>query len=361
MLCDDVEQTVQGKFFVRLGHNLVSMLRGDIDPLTFMFEDDAVPEFYREVNREVVCYEPLKKYLKLLCHKNPGFKMLEIGAGTGSTTDYILNALSSHPQSATGPLQCSQYDYTDISPAFFEGASERYRIHGDRLRFKVLDIESDPSKQGFELGTYDLIFAASVFHATKNLETTIRNARALLKTGGKLIIWEITQDVLRARFAFGLLPGWWLSEEDNRQDGPCISTCEWNRRMCLNGFSGVELEIPDYLEAGCHEYSILISTAVETSPIEAIRPPIASTSDPALIIIPNNDTFPKPMADRLKNEYSSLGTHNDCVIVTLEQASAMNDLQSRICFSLLEVRGPFLPDIDEKSFGQLRHILTTIQ
>ena len=33
-----------------------------------------------------------------------------------------------------------------------------------------------------------------------------------LISGGKLIIFEVTEDVLRARFAFGLLPGWWLSK-----------------------------------------------------------------------------------------------------------------------------------------------------
>jgi len=30
--------------------------------------------------------------------------------------------------------------------------------------------------------------------------------------GGKIVMFEVTQDVLRARFAFGLLPGWWLSK-----------------------------------------------------------------------------------------------------------------------------------------------------
>ena len=28
--------------------------------------------------------------------------------------------------------------------------------------------------------------------------------------GGKLVLWEVTQDVFRAGFSFGILPGWWL-------------------------------------------------------------------------------------------------------------------------------------------------------
>lgn len=33
----------------------------------------------------------------------------------------------------------------------------------------------------------------------------------ILISGGKLALYEITQDKTRAGFVFGLLPGWWLS------------------------------------------------------------------------------------------------------------------------------------------------------
>lgn len=202
---------MQGKFFVRIGRSLLQILKGDLDPLTFMFADDSVPEFYREVNSKVICWEPLYRYLDTMSHKNPGLKILEIGAGTGASTDFILDALKGHDNGAATVRNCSQYDYTDISPAFFGAALDRYERYSDVIRFKVLDIEQDPSEQGFDVGSYDLIIAASVLHATRNLEITMRHARKLLKRGGKFVLFEPTQDVLRAGFAFGLLPGWWLS------------------------------------------------------------------------------------------------------------------------------------------------------
>ena len=162
LLCHRLELTVQGKFFVRIGKNLLQILTGSLDPLTFMFEDDSVPEFYREVNSKVICYEPLYRYLDTMSHKNPGLKILEIGAGTGSSTDFILDALKPHDKEATSIRNCSQYDYTDISPAFFEAAVDRFERYSDIIRFKVLNIELDPAEQGFEVGTYDLIIAASV-------------------------------------------------------------------------------------------------------------------------------------------------------------------------------------------------------
>ena len=161
-LIKQVESTEQGKFFLRTARHLVPMLKGQLDPLAFMFQDDAIPEFYKEVNQNVICYEPFNQYIGAMCHRDPGMKVLEIGAGTGATTDFVLDALSSHEEGLVRVLDCSQYDYTDISPAFFESAAARYERNKGRMSFKVLNIETDPSKQGFELGSYDLIIAASV-------------------------------------------------------------------------------------------------------------------------------------------------------------------------------------------------------
>lgn len=161
-LCQRLESSVQGRFFVRVGRSLHQILKGDLDPLTFMFQDDLVPEFYREINNKVICYEPLYKYLDATSHKNPGHKILEIGAGTGASTDFILDALKAHDNEAATGLNCSRYDYTDISPAFFGPAADRYERYSDTIKFKVLDIELDPCEQGFDIGSYDIIIAASV-------------------------------------------------------------------------------------------------------------------------------------------------------------------------------------------------------
>ena len=198
-LITDIKATTQGKFFLKIAEQLLSILKNEIDPLAFMFEDDSIPEFYREVNQKVICYEPLERYLDLVSHKTPGLKVLEIGAGTGATTDFILGALDATNNDGDGcTLQCTQYDYTDISPVFFDAAATRFQRYDSQMRFKVLDIAQDPAAQGFEMGSYDLIIAASVsgihliisrlltilaqvLHATKNLEVTMRNTRALLK------------------------------------------------------------------------------------------------------------------------------------------------------------------------------------
>lgn len=56
----------------------------------------------------------------------------------------------------------SRFDYTDLSPFFFEAAERQFRELGSKIHFKKLDIESDPESQGFEVGSYDIVVAAMV-------------------------------------------------------------------------------------------------------------------------------------------------------------------------------------------------------
>ena len=55
-----------------------------------------------------------------------------------------------------------QTQLTDISPAFFEKAKDKFRQYLDRMTFAVLNIEKDPAEQGFENGSYDVIAASNV-------------------------------------------------------------------------------------------------------------------------------------------------------------------------------------------------------
>ena len=169
-------------------------------------------------------------------------KVIEIGAGNGSITSLILESLQLHGHAADGATRFAQYDYTDISGAFFEHVQEKFGSAKAKMNFKILNIEKDPASQGYEEGSYDLVVAAWVLHATPDLVTTVRNVRKLLKPLGKLVLLEVTRpNILRSGLAFGLLPGWWLSAEKHREWSPCLSQKQWHHVLAAEGFSGVEL------------------------------------------------------------------------------------------------------------------------
>lgn len=203
-------ESVNGEMVCRLGPHIVKMLRRETTPLELMLEDKLLYKYYVKALKWDRSSQQMGDLVGRFAHKNPRARILEIGAGTGGTTTYILNALGKD-DSGYGPL-AEQYHFTDISSGFFEAAKEKFKDWEGLMRYKKLDIEQDPVKQGFETGSYDLIIACQVLHATKSMDHTMSNVRSLLKPGGKLFITETTQDQLDLQFVFGLLPGWWLSK-----------------------------------------------------------------------------------------------------------------------------------------------------
>ncbi len=201
--------SVNGQMVCRLGPQIVAMLRHEVTPLELMLEDKLLHTYYLEAMKWGRSSQQVGELVKHFAHKNPRAKILEIGAGTGGTTTHVLKALGDD-KSDVGPLAAS-YDFTDVSSGFFEAAQEKFQDWENLVRYKRLDIEDDPAKQGFEAATYDLIIACQVLHATKNMDHTMANVRKLLKPGGSLILMESTQDQHDLLFVFGLLPGWWLS------------------------------------------------------------------------------------------------------------------------------------------------------
>ena len=53
-------------------------------------------------------------------------------------------------------------------------------------------MESEAGPQGFEQGCYDIVIAANVLHATRDIRLALRNAKSLLKRNGFLLLNEIT-------------------------------------------------------------------------------------------------------------------------------------------------------------------------
>lgn len=259
-VCNLVESANdQSRVFVTTGRNLVQILEGEINPLDFLFNTNLLRDLYREINDHRACFQEFARYLDLLAHQNPNMKILEIGAGTGGTTAKLLQTLSTHHG---GELRYSTYSYTDISPSFFESARAEFKKYPGLL-FSALDIESDPVAQGYTAESYDLIVAANVLHATKDIKKTLRHVRSLLRPGGKLALYEpIRPDILRTGFVAGLLPGWWLATEDFRPWGPSLTTRQWHKVLKDTHFSRLEIEMPDFISEECQEGSILITTAL---------------------------------------------------------------------------------------------------
>jgi hypothetical protein len=88
-------------------------------------------------------------------------------------------------------------------------------------------------------GTYDLIIAANVLHATPRISETLRNVRRLLSPTGRLLLQELCPANPLIGYIMGTLPGWWIAEDG--RDVPYMNPEKWHDELVQAGFTGADV------------------------------------------------------------------------------------------------------------------------
>ncbi|KAJ5964727.1 uncharacterized protein N7479_004603 [Penicillium vulpinum] len=342
--------SAEGAITARMGRNIAKVVRQETDPLDLMFGQDSVMEqVYKEGLHLYNLPQHLQSHLSLLRRQHSELNILEIGGGTGSFTAEVLAVLS--PDLAKSKGNIASYTFTDISSGFFEKAKQRFQAWSDIMNFQSLNIERSPVDQGLQLGTYDLIFAGNVIHATANLHNALQNLRSLLKPGGQLIMQEgIRQDFLWYPLVFGQLAGWWLGDEPCRQWCPYIPATEWNPLLLKAGFSGIDVEYPSSNDSDLTWQSILISSAIET--------PKEKTSNTAIILTLGASKSGQ-VIENLQGLLPELGYTS---VLVKEPAEVENSiLPDALYISLIDLESRYLIDMNELEYNRLKKMLSECQ
>lgn len=344
MLADELRAgNAAGRLTVRVGENLPKIIRGDVMPLELMMEGNLLNQFYMDHEAlRTRSYSHLAKIAELYAVKNPGANVLEIGGGTGGATTTVIEGFGTRGD-GTGSI-LGHYTFTDISPGFFEAAREKFAAWSTMMDFKKLDIEGDPLSQGFTAGSYDLIVAASVLHATRSLHRTMSHVRKLLKPGGKLLLIEATADRLEGQLIFGTLPGWWLGEEPERQTSPNAPLEMWDRVLRETDFTGVEFDISDYEEADFQSARVMLSSASTT-----VKAPVS-------VVMRDNTTQP---AQQWLSQLSKAIQAQTGSLPLVESLDNFLPQQDTIYIFTAEMERPFVDGIDAAGFEKLKKILVT--
>lgn len=316
----------------KITENIVELVTDQMSPLELLMADNSLARIYQHKLAD------LTPYLKLLGHQKPNMRVLEIGAGTGGTTREFLSSLIN--PSDQGRLW-SSYTYTDISAGFFNAAKETFKDH-PALDFKVLDITKDPITQGFQPHSYDLVIAANVIHAVPNLQQTLRNVHTLLQPNGTFYLEELCCDIKATNYVMGLLPGWWLGEQDGRADEPYVQPERWDSELRAAGFTGL---VDCMLDAPRPYQS---SAYMITSPMidEALPKPITLLFDDGS----------QQTAKDLEIELSQNGQFE--VLLQHWDTGTVSPKMDAIC--LLDVNKPFFMNIDASRFEKFRQLMIQI-
>ncbi|MFI7123134.1 SDR family NAD(P)-dependent oxidoreductase [Amycolatopsis sp. NPDC049868] len=251
------------------GGRLGDILSGRIDPLELLFpagsasliepiyRNSPVARFYNQLVTHAV------RLLADTADSRRTLRVLEVGGGTGGLTAGVLPAL---------PTDRYEYLFTDLSETLVQSARERYRDE-PVVECRTLDLERDLTGQGLEAGSFDLVVASDVVHATTDVTATLRRIRQVVAPGGVLAMIEATPGNRWLDLSFGLTSGWWLFQDTElREDGPLLPSTAWQERLRAAGYDqATALGDPGHIGAGAQAV-LLARTPVQPEATRAAAP-----------------------------------------------------------------------------------------
>ncbi|MBM9440197.1 methyltransferase, partial [Streptomyces bryophytorum] len=252
-----------------------------MDLVQGLYQGNRLADFFNGVLADAVA-----AYVQRRLAADPAarIRILEVGAGTGGTSATVFPRLRLFGDAI------AEYRYTDLSPAFLQHAEDTYGPDNPYLAYGLLDIERSPAGQEVDLGAYDLVIATNVLHATRRMHRTLAHAKALLRPNGLLLVNELTRNEVWVHLTFGLLEGWWLSEDAELRipGGPVLAPATWRRALGDVGFRtvafplGADRDLPHHVIVAESDGVISLLSEPRTAADRAAPPAVAEQPPAAL-------------------------------------------------------------------------------
>ncbi|GAA3036182.1 hypothetical protein GCM10020000_12230 [Streptomyces olivoverticillatus] len=217
--------------------------RGSVELVEGCYRNNRVADTY---NRAVADAAVAIVAERLRQEPDARLRILEIGAGTGGTSVGMFAALRPFRD------RIETYTYTDLSKAFLNRAQATFGPDVPYLDCVRFDAEAPLAGQGIPAGSFDLVIAANVLHATRDTRNTLQNAKAALRDGGWLLLNELAMFDVFSHLTFGLLEGWWLFEDAPLRipGSPALTPESWRQVLRGEGFPSVVFVLPEAQELG---------------------------------------------------------------------------------------------------------------
>ncbi|PJD95295.1 MAG: hypothetical protein CK426_09340, partial [Legionella sp.] len=233
---DQLKNQSGAAFLSHCGAHLTDILREQVRALDIVFSKED--EFSAvQIYQEDSFYDAINHYvghlvselIRLHPQKNR-VRILEVGAGTGSTTRHILSSLQDMN------IQID-YVYTDVSCSFLQEAAIVFADF-EGVHYQLLDLERSGREQYFAPNQFDIVIAANVLHATKSIKHSLDIIKNLMKKHAYLVLVETTDHVAFNDLTFGLLDGWWnFNDERLANNSPLLSVQGWTEVLQSSGFA----------------------------------------------------------------------------------------------------------------------------
>lgn len=273
------ESAISNRLAHYAGKNLAGVLSGKTDGIRVIFGSpegrELVQAMYCDYAFNRMHYQQMAEVITRLAdrlktqQKQPGetFKVLEMGGGTGGTTNVMAPLLAS----LGIPVE---YTFTDLSSSMVANARRKFAKQYPFMKFAVHDIEKPPAEP---LRGQHLVLASNAIHATHSLLVSASNVRQALRDDGFLMILEMTEKTPFIDIVFGLLEGWWLF--DDGREHAIVPAEHWERDLHTAGFGHVDWTDGDVPENAFQK----VIMALASGPPEPQRLPKSVHSDPSAV------------------------------------------------------------------------------
>lgn len=214
---------------------LPQLLAGKLDPVELLYPEGSM-EYVESLYYDHVISKYLNKCICNLVHyiannKNRKIRILEIGGGTGATTEQLLKTLKGYS---------IEYHFTDVAKFFLPSAKRRFRNY-ENVKFGIFNIDQDYRSQGLFPNSYDIVLAVGVLENAKNIPETMERISELICPKGWLIFTETKeQDWILMSQAFMM-----TEPDDNlRINTTFLSQQDWVTYLNENSNSSEVITLP---------------------------------------------------------------------------------------------------------------------
>ncbi|KAF2431623.1 putative hybrid NRPS/PKS enzyme [Tothia fuscella] len=196
-----------------------------------------------------VSIDRLGSIVTQITNRYPRLRILEVGATHAARSGSILKQVGQ----AFG-----NYVFSASSEAYLEALRKEFTDHShlERMRFQVLDVESDPVEQGFKENSFDLTIVPLVLHSVRELDKVLKNLHLLLRPGGFIVALEPVR-------------------QKSGNLNIVLSAAQWSLALRKAGFSGIDTITPGIGDSD-GAISVFASQAIDDR-VLSLRRPLQST------------------------------------------------------------------------------------
>lgn len=184
-----------GQYFYESASSLARQLKGEIKANYLLYPEgrnEIANDLYRNTMIAWYLNQKISHGVSDILESRENVRILEVGAGTGATSDVVLRGIREKGLDR----HLEEYCYTDLSPYFLMEARKRYE-DASWLVTKEVDVNASVISQGIEAHSYDAIIAAGVINNVDNTLNTLKYLSQCLREDGVLFISEAVGEAIQ--------------------------------------------------------------------------------------------------------------------------------------------------------------------